>query len=144
VTDPLLPVAWRAREEPLVPVAVAARGLAASALASRMLARDDETLGRWLGVAAPSLLLVLGEGAELPWADGVLYLGRDPEAPALLLPTTLQADVPAALLQQALLRRGAGLAPPLAVLLDPAELVPAGPARPVLRAELARWLGGAK
>lgn len=140
MSGPSLPVRWRPREQPLAPAAVAARGPAARALAQRLLARDDQTLARWLGVASADLLLLLGEGHELPWADGVTYLGRDPQAPALLLPTTLEPDVPAALLQQALLGRAGAAATPLAVLPGPHELVPAGPARPLLRAEIARWL----
>ena len=29
---------------------------------------------------------MLGAAEALPWVDGVIYLGRDPRAPSLLLP----------------------------------------------------------
>lgn len=133
-------VVWAPRAEPLAPIAVAARGAVASALAARLAQRDDATLARLIGVAGPSLLIALGEGDALPWVDGVVYLGRDPRAPSLLLPTTLAPDVPVALLERALLGRNEGIAAPVAVLVDPPALVGVGAARPLGRAELAAWI----
>lgn len=135
---PTLTVAFRPRAAPLAPVAAAARGAAARALAERLLARDDEALAKLAGVAAPDLILVLGESDALPWVDGVLYLGRDPAAPALLLPTALEPDVPAPLLERAVLARER--AAPVAVLVEPRQLVSAAAARPVERARLAAFL----
>jgi hypothetical protein len=123
-------------------VAAAARAAAAVALATRLLARDDDALRRLAGAAAPGLLVILGDAADLPWVDGIVYLGRDPGAPALLLPTALAPDVPAPLLERALLARGGGA--PLAVLLDPPALVPTGGARPLDRALLETWLAAAR
>lgn len=47
-------------------------------------------------------LLVLGEPDALPWADRVIYLGRQQ---GLLLPTTLTPTIEVDLFRQALLRR---------------------------------------
>ena len=93
---PLIPIAFRPRARPLAPAAVAARGPAATAMATRLSARDDAALGRLSGVHAPGLLVVIGDPSELPWVDGVIYLGRDPAALlALPLPAALEPDVPA-------------------------------------------------
>jgi len=84
------------------------------------------------------LLLLLGPAALLPWADGVVYLGREPDAPRLLVPTTLIADVPAALLARAAAARsGSG-----AVALLPASgaLIDLSGAGAIEPAALAAWL----
>jgi hypothetical protein len=119
---------------------VAATGEVARALARKLLAREDGALARLRGVAGPELLVLLGEAEALPWVDGVVYLGRDEQAPSLLLPSNRAPAVPPALLERALLARaGAGDAP-LAVLLDPPRLVPTGSARTVARERLSGWL----
>jgi len=134
-------VVWRPRTTPLDPVGVAARGEAARSLARRLLARDDEALARMSGAAAPELLVVLGESADLPWVDGAVYLGKDVSAPSLLLPTTREPAVPLPLLERAF-ARAAKAPPPLAVLLDPPLLASLEAARPILRTTLERWLDG--
>lgn len=142
----LIPVQWRPRAAPLEPVGMAVRGEAARVLARRLLARDDEALARLSGVAAPELLVVLGEVDELPWVDGAVYLGRDAEAPSLLLPTTREPSVPIPLVERALLGRArspgspGSIAPPYAVLIDPPLLASAQAARPILRSVLLSWL----
>ncbi len=128
-------VGWASREPPLRPVAALARGEAARRLARRLRARGDEALAGREGVGGDGLLLVLG---PVPWVDGLSWLGRDPSAPALLLPTTSRPDVPADLLQSAVLRLVPGGSAPLAVTAD--ALVPAGGARPLSRPHLERWL----
>lgn len=139
-----IPVVWRPRARPLAPVGAAARGRAARLLAERLLARSDEELARLEGVAGEDLLVVLGPSAELPWTDGAVYLGRDPEAPSLLLPTTREPSVPLPLLEQALVARALrvpGVAPPLAVFPDPLLLASTLEARPITRVMLMIWLG---
>jgi hypothetical protein len=84
----VIPVTWVPREPPLRPVGVAAWGPAGARLAERLRACTDEQLQSWTGVQGEGILLVLGE--DLPWADGVLWLGRDPAAPGLLLPTAMR------------------------------------------------------
>ncbi len=132
-------VSWQPRTAPLDPVAVAARGRAARALARRLLLCDDDALARLHGTAAPDLLVVLGDAADLPWVDGAVYLGKDAAAPALLLPTTREPSVPLPLLERAFARAGVA-APPLAVLLDPPLLASTESARPILRSTLEGWL----
>jgi hypothetical protein len=138
---PRLPVAFVPRRAPLAPLAAAAQGPAARALAERLLARDDDALAALSGVASPDGIIVLGPAEALPWVDGVVYLGRDPEAPALLLPTALAPDAPPALLERAVLTRVA--AAPVAVLADPPALASLAAARPLDRARLRAWLGEA-
>ena len=129
---------WRPRFTPLVSVGVAARGTAATSLGHRLL-RDPDSLSHYKAVGAPGLLIILGEEKRLPWVDGVVYLGHDPESPSLLFPTNLEPSVPAALLERSLAavhhQRG-----PCALLLDPPSIVPLSEARTVARASLIKWL----
>lgn len=125
---------WRPRFTPLVPVGVAARGAAATRLAHRLL-RDPDSLSHYKAVGAPGLLVVLGEEQWLPWVDGVVYLGHDPQSLSLLFPTNLEPSVPAALLQRSLDQSG-----PCALLLDPPSIVPLSEARTIAQASLVKWL----
>jgi hypothetical protein len=136
--DELVPIAWRPRTVPLEAVGVAARGEAARALVRRLLARTDEDLARLSGVAGQDLILLLGDAALLPWVEGAAYLGRDPQAPSLLLPTNREPTVPLPLLERALVVRAGyhKAEPPLAVLLDPPFLASALEARPLVRPRL--------
>ncbi|MCY1046652.1 hypothetical protein OV208_35440 [Corallococcus sp. bb12-1] len=133
-----LPVRWRPRALPLEPVAVAGLGAVARALGARAVRADDATLGTWSGVAGPDVLVLLGVAASLPWVEGVVYLGRDPLAPGLLLPCALEPEVAVSLLERALLA-GQGDSP-LAVLPASGQLVPVGAAQRVVRASLLAWL----
>lgn len=136
-----LPVRWGPRSEPLEPLAVAGVGPVALALARRALASDEAVLASWQGVAGPDVLVLLGASASLPWVDGAVYLGRDPGAPALLLPCALAPDMAPSLLERALLARpGKAVSTPLAVLPSTHQLVPVDAARPVARASLVAWL----
>jgi MoxR-vWA-beta-propeller ternary system domain bpX5 len=134
----LSPSVWRPRRVPLKPVAVAAEGESARLL-TRLLERTDEELLRLRGIRAPSVPAVLlsGEGDDLPWADGVVYLGKDDLAPALLVPSLLEPRLPLALLERAILSRFASLGTPVAVLPGARlRLFPMGGARPLSRARL--------
>lgn len=141
--DARLPLTWSARAEPLRVRAVAARGDAARALGRRVVALDDVALAALTAVAGDGLLIVLGD--ELPWVDGAVYLGRDPDAPGLLLPTALTPSVPAAVLDHALARRleAAAAGAPLAVLPAPLAIAACGDARAIDRTRLRAWLGDA-
>ena len=97
-------IQWTARRRPLAAVAAAARDDVASRLVRRLLAKDDAQLARLRGVATRDLVLVLGRQDELPWVDGVSYLGRAEGAPDLLVPTTLAPTVPESLLARAIAR----------------------------------------
>jgi hypothetical protein len=140
VEGPLLPVTFGPRASPLVPLAAAARGTAAAALARHLAARDDAALARLSGVSGPGLLLVIGAAVDLPWITGIVYLGKDPGAPSLLLPSALEPDVPASLFERAVLLRTPGADVPIAVLLAPPALAGAGSARPIRRAALLAFL----
>lgn len=110
-------------------------------MAKRLMARAPADLARLRGVASTSVLVVLGEADDLPWVEGASYLGRDPIAPSLWLPTTRAPSVSAALLERALVHlpsRG-----PCAVLLAPSRIVPLSAARPVVHERLAAFLAEA-
>ncbi len=124
----------------LTPAAAAGVGGVARRLGERLLDLDDPRLAGLRGVASDDVLVVLGEAESLPWVDGIVYLGHDSSAPRLLLPTALEPDVPASLLERALFGRASGEKGPLAVLASPRRLIPAGAARRIERTLLERWL----
>ncbi len=133
---------WFPRERPLLPCAVAAHGEAAQRLARRLLEYGEAELEQLQGVAEWGILLIRGDMAMLPWAEGVIYMGQDAEAPALLLPTALRPDFPVALLERALRAQFPTVAPPLAVLPGTLQVVSMAGARTVARARLQAWLEG--
>ena len=121
-------VIWRAREVPLSPVAVVGRGEVASRLVDLVIERGCS----WHGVVGNGLIVVLGD--DLPWVDGVLYLGRAAGQPALLHDTRLEPDVPVAWIAKRLCGRGA-----IAWLQSPDLLVPLGAAAPFHAPALQAW-----
>ncbi len=135
-------VAWRPRSAPLEPVGAVASGDTARARGRRVTAADDTALARLRGVTAGPWLVLLGDAADLPWVDGVIYVGRDARAPALLLPTVFEPTVPVAVFARALARRHGDARPPLVVLPEPACVLPCAAARQVSRARLQAWLDG--
>ena len=82
-------------------------GSAAVKLARRLVERPLKLTG----VRCEGRLVLLGE--ELPWVDGVVYLGREHPLDAVLLPTHLEPDWPVSWIAQALQRQSS---PPWAVL----------------------------
>ena len=99
MSGPAAQLRWLRREPPLAPSAVAAQGDAVAALTSAT--RGRLRAGAELRVSTgPGWLLVLGDGADLPWADHVTYLGWDD---GLLMPTTRACSPSADLLRAALL-----------------------------------------
>ncbi|WP_405528147.1 hypothetical protein OG592_09620 [Streptomyces avidinii] len=127
---PSLPLRWERREPPLPAAAVLAVGDAVPGLAAAALERVRD--GARLGVladdapglpAADRALLVLGAEADLPWADGARYLGRDA---GLLVPTTARpAPAPP------LWRRALGAAEGQLCVLVPGRALVADPPAPV-------------
>jgi hypothetical protein len=133
---------WLPRHPPLPPVAVAGQGAAARALAAAALPQAA-ALSLHLDPQADLLVLHLLPGAPaaaLPWADGALFLGVDPAAPALLLPTHRRPDLPLALLAAAIAGRAPAGGAPWALLPDRGlclglgALAPADPAALAARA----------
>ncbi|WP_405437470.1 hypothetical protein OG373_09625 [Streptomyces avidinii] len=124
------PLRWERREPPLPAAAVLAVGDAVPGLAAAALERVRD--GARLGVladdgpglpAADRALLVLGAEADLPWADGARYLGRDA---GLLVPTTAR-PAPAA----PLWRRAIGAVEGQLCVLVPGRALVADPPAPV-------------
>ncbi len=134
-----MPITWRARERPLAPVAVAGTGAVAHDLARRLLAETDEALSGVRAVAGAGLLVVLGDEGSLPWVDGVVYLGADPRARSLLLPTAIEPAEPIELVERALALRFPNDMP-MALLAGSGTVVSVAAARAVVRPALERWL----
>jgi hypothetical protein len=132
-------VRWSPREVPLLPIAAAAQGHAALALARRLLQEADEHLCRLEGLAGQQLIVIQGASDLLPWVDGIQYLGFESSAPALLLPTNYRPSVPPALLAGAL-AANSDMQGVIALLPHPLVLVPMWSARPIARGTLASWL----
>ena len=107
----------------------------------RLLAMEDEQLTRLTGVAGPDLLLAMGDVPDLPWVDGVKYLGRDARARELLLPTAVEPSLPLELVHRAFALEFSDAAR-IAIIDDPPLVVPVGAARELARAEINRWLAG--
>lgn len=111
----LVAVAWRPRATPRAVSALVAEGPVADALRRRLLALPDDALASLRGVADAAHVVVLGAAPQLPWIDGVLYLGRGPDAPTLTLPTALDPTVPPGLLERALAAKLTHLMGPFAL-----------------------------
>lgn len=118
------PLRWRERAAPLPPRAAVGLGPVAAALLGRLRRATPDELRGVEGAASEGALVVLGEASLLPWVDGVVYLGRDPRAPSLLLPTAQEPTLHPALLEGAVARRvGGGFSWSVAVLPSPPRLV---------------------
>ena len=91
-----LPIAWDIREPPLAPAGALGSGGVARRLAAAL---KPGALSSLRMASSAQWLLVVGAPEDLPWVDGVRYLGRDD---GLLMPTTRVPSVPAALLGAAL------------------------------------------
>lgn len=138
-------VTWSDREPPLTACAIAASGEVARRLASHLLELDRSAMGRLSGVAGKNSIVLLADETNLPWVDGALYLGRDPMAPALLLPTRIEPAVPAAnLFERALLNRFSKYGLPLAVLPETLSVISCYEARPITRSRIEEWLAEGK
>jgi hypothetical protein len=135
----LFPLSWKPRLTPLAPSAVVAFDAVATRLARRVLQFDDAVLAQLRGVAGDGLIAVLGDADILPWADGVEYLGRSPDAPALLLPTCLEPDAGEALFERAIVRTPGG-EPPLAISPARRRVLSVATARRLDRRRVSEWL----
>ncbi|MEQ9499966.1 MAG: hypothetical protein RIT81_24020 [Deltaproteobacteria bacterium] len=111
-------ITWAPRPEPLVPCGAWAAGDVVAPLVARLLAIRDADLERLEGVVAPALLIVCGADDDLPWVDGVQYLGRHPDAPRLLVPTREEPNVSPAVLDALIEPRHAAVLPGRIVRLD--------------------------
>lgn len=107
--SPIPQVRWVSRFDALPPLALIAFDVAAVRLKGKLLTFDDEQLSAWQGVFAENLLFVSGE--NLPWTDGVVYLGKDARAASIFVPTNLRPNVPFDLFEKSLLQRFAAQKP---------------------------------
>jgi hypothetical protein len=133
-------IAFTPRDTILDPVAVAGLGNAARALAHRLLALKDDRLRELRGAAGEGILIALGETAALPWAAGVTYLGYEPDAPRLLVPTMLRPAIAFDVFERAIARYAAPLSTPWAVLASPARVFSVANATTIDRKEILKWL----
>lgn len=132
---------FRPRAEPLAPVALWAEGEASTALLRRLLRLPS--LDGLRGVVGERLVVLLGAAERLPWVDGCGYLGTEPLAPGLLLPTALQPSLPTAVVARAALLDLPPGAAPVALFGEPLRRVALGMARPLDRASLQAALAAA-
>lgn len=130
-------IGWRNRHIPLEPCALIAFDKAATALAEKLLTFDDERLQKFQAVGGERTILLVGTSENLPWTDGAIYLGRDAEMPAALLPTTVEPNISLELFDRALKAKFEPLAP-FAVL--PGKIVSFRAAKTLSRAALEIWL----
>jgi hypothetical protein len=138
---PSVSLRWSARGTPLAPCGLIARAEVARALARLLLAWPEERLAALQGCAGDQAVALLGAPETLPWVDGVCYLGRDPHAPGLLVPTSRVPGVPMDLFAAALAARLPGgpwaVGPRAPDGLTAVSLAAAGP---LSRVGLASWL----
>lgn len=104
-------VSWAPVEPPLDAVAAAAPGPAGDRLAARAEAHLSCRLVRFAG-------WTVALGDDLPWTDGVTYLGRLPGAGRVLVPVHRRPDVHPELVARLVPRLGDGVAGDLAFLPD--------------------------
>jgi hypothetical protein len=140
----MISVGTRVREPALVPCAALAFREAVRPLLVRLLELDEPRLLRLRALRGREFLLIQGNADDLPWSDGLIYLGKDEAAPRLLLPTTLAPNVPSALFERGLARHCAtGPRPstaPWAVSLEPPLVVSLAEARPLSLRAARAWL----
>lgn len=136
----MIPLSFGPSPNPGPAVGVQAEGAAARALLERLLAADEARLTVLQGVARPGLVVLLGPFDRLPWADGVIYLGRHPDAPQLLWPTTLEPNVPPSVLEAAVAKRMGDQPSPWLLLASPPRIVSLSAALPLSSPHLRRAL----
>ncbi len=124
----ILEIKWQNRFDSLAPLALIAFDGVARRLKDKLLSFEDEKLSAWQGVFAEDLLFVAG--AELPWTNGVIYLGKDTRATSIFVPTNLRPNAPFDLFEKNLLRRFAAQKPFAVV---GSRIIPVGKMRPISR-----------
>lgn len=132
-----LKIHWQNRTDALAPCALVAFDEASISLAKKLLTLEDETLTSLEGVGAKRMILLIGDGNNLPWTDGAIYLGRDRQIPSKLIPTTIKPAIPLDLFEKVLNEKFKGLSP-FAVL--PEKIIPYGGAKRLSRSVLKNWL----
>ncbi len=127
-----IPFGWAPLSSPLSVVGVVGLGPLAAPLRARAIGSELRV------VEGTDITVLLGPAGDLPFLDGVIYLGQNPHAAGLFHPPMIVPDVEPSLVLAAL-GRSLKIAPPLACLprqgvvvsLAQASVpVPVQPARP--------------
>jgi hypothetical protein len=134
------PVTWKSRREHLPPAAVAGRGVSRCIIMERLRRRTPAELAALHIVVADDYFVVMGECGTLPWVSGSFYLGRDPDAPTLLLPTALEPTLPVNLLEEVIHTRFPMHLGQTAVFPHPLHLMPLANARLLTDDAVFAWL----
>jgi hypothetical protein len=111
-------IQWVHRVEPLAATAAAAtNSTVVQRLIKRLLRFDDQQLSAigYILSEDKNTLLITTKAGELPWVEGITYLGLGPDS-RLYLPTTVSPAVHLSLFEKALVKQFKDLRPPLAVL----------------------------
>lgn len=106
-------------------------------LALRYAERPDPRLE---GAVDEDRLILLGPTEALPWAEGVIYLGKPDDAPQLRVPTGLRMAFPDALFGAAVRRADAQGLPPWLVFGSPLRVVSLAAAGPLDPDRLRAWV----
>lgn len=133
-------ISWSPTDTPLQPCVAVATDSIAAQLLQKLITMDDAALAAYKGVAGKNIVLISGD--SLPWVNGIRYLGSDPQAPNLFVPTNLQCNIPLALLDKAIKRQVANT--PVALLPELNAMVSFQQALSVCRDLVSDWLEGAK
>ncbi len=143
MTLPRIAIRWTQRDDPLVPLGVAAVGDRARAIARRLLREDFAGhMEKLRAVGTTDALLLLGRMPDLPWVDGAVYLGKDPDAGSLLIPANMVPSVPIDAVERCFAACFTELQPPIVVLPAQRRVFSAAPALPLAKSHLVRWLEG--
>lgn len=134
---------WQVRREPGQPHAAVAWGEVAARLHNRLLRMPEDQIAQLQATANRDVLIVTGNGNDLPWVEGVDYACSEPAAPGLWLPTSWEPGAPLDLIGQALLSRFARA--PLLLWHAPKMVVPLDRCLPLTAPHLqriqTRWAG---
>ena len=134
---------WIERPTPLKPIACAAKNDKATNLLRQLLEYSENALTQLQGVASDKHVVIEGPIESLPWCDGVIYLGKEPDEPRLWMNTTLQSKDPSMWLRQKLID-SQHLNPPLVLLSSKeaqTEVISMARSTPLSRNTIQQWLG---
>lgn len=128
-------LAWHPRFQPLEPRGIWSRGADARCLALRLLERPLNDLR---GCTSGDQLVLLGPPEQLGWVEGAVYLGLEPGAPLLYVPTLWAPSLPAEWICSRLARL---VPPPWLMLPTPLQVLSLAGLSAVEPPSLARFAG---
>lgn len=134
------PVNWKSRRKPLDAIAVAGRGVTKLIIMERLRRRAPSDLIGLHLITFNDYFVILGDPCNLPWATGAIYMGRDPKAPNLLLPTMLEPTLSTNVLERVLSNYSGYTATAIAVFARPLYIMPIVDARPLTEEPSIKWI----